>query len=75
MRTKEFFDSKTWRIIKDILGLAIFIYLLTEAIGRIPSTKGYVGTCFWSLGILMAVSDLISDFRKQNKENQIHHDE
>ena len=63
VRTKQFFDSKTWRIIKDILELALFIYLLINAIGRFSSTKGYVGAWFWVLGILMAVADLIGVLR------------
>lgn len=68
LRTKEFFDSRTWRIIKDILGLALFTYLLIQSIGRFPSSKGYAGACLWSLGILMDLSDLISILR-HNKEN------
>ena len=47
----------------SILELALFIYLLINAIGRFSSTKGYVGACFWVLGILMAVADLIGVLR------------
>ena len=57
-RTKAFFGSKAWRIIYDILGLAVFIYLLTQSISRIPFTKGYAGVFIWSLGILMDLADV-----------------
>ena len=67
-RTQEFFDSRTWCIIKCIFGLAVIIYFLTQAIGRIPSWKGYVGACFWSLCLLMEVADFVSILRGRKKE-------
>lgn len=60
MSIKAFLDSKTWRFIRAMLELSLFIFLFAQSIGRIPSVKGYIGVGLWSLGILMASTNLIS---------------
>ena len=67
-RILRLFESKAWAIIRSLLFIALYSYLLTEFINRLPGTKSIVGICFWIFGIIIGAVDFVKAVEKAKSE-------
>lgn len=67
----HFLESRTWRIIRCTVFIALFIYLTITQIVQLPGTKHIVLILLSLPGILLHVQDLVKILRYSSKDGWI----
>ena len=65
----QFFASRTWKIIRSVVFIALFLYLIISHIAQWPGMKHIVLFVFFVLGFLGELSDLIKVLKAKSKDS------